>query len=312
MAGCRRSIPAISAGLRGARRRVSPSGRTQQGRTAAAISPTQRITRSHAFIKPPLKGSSYACHSVLPLKGCGRTEPGKNSASARRMNRLSFVSDSTFDAERLRRQLAGLLDVRFVELADIHRAKPDRFTVVSANLSNASGLLDLKEWMKSKPKDGKVIFATQPGLAARDDAGLRARRDRCREQPIDAKELLEKLWSDFAVLGGRLVGVRRARSSGRGGGARRLAGDLHRRPASARRWTRSKIGAASAAVVDEIEFEGPVVLDRHRAQAPQPDLSALPAGHGRGRRLRTASRPSRGGSQSALVRRHAARRRQGA
>ena len=79
------------------------------------------------------------------------------------MNRLSFVSDSTFDAERLRRQLAGLLDVQFVDFADIRQTKPGRFTVVSANLNNSSHLLDLKEWMKSKPKGGKVIFATYPG-----------------------------------------------------------------------------------------------------------------------------------------------------
>jgi hypothetical protein len=78
------------------------------------------------------------------------------------MNRLSFVSDSTFDAERLRRQLAGIFNVRFIDLAQVRQSKPDRFTVVSANMGNASRLLDLKEWMKSKPKDGKVIFVTRP------------------------------------------------------------------------------------------------------------------------------------------------------
>src|SRR5262245_48820658 len=79
------------------------------------------------------------------------------------MNRLSFISDSAFDADRLRRQLAGLLDVRFVELSDIRQTRPGRFTVVSADLGNSANLLELKEWMKSKPKDGKVIFATHPG-----------------------------------------------------------------------------------------------------------------------------------------------------
>src|SRR5262245_29292814 len=78
------------------------------------------------------------------------------------MNRLSFVSDSTFDAERLRRQLAGLLDVRFVDLAQMRQSRPDRFTVVSTNFGNTSRLLELKEWMKFKPKGAKVIFVTRP------------------------------------------------------------------------------------------------------------------------------------------------------
>jgi len=109
------------------------------------------------------------------------------------MNQLAFVSDSTFDAQRLRRQLAGLFEVRFIGLADIQRAKPDRFTVVSANLGNASGLLDLKEWMKSKPKGGKVIFATQPGSRFEATQAFALGATDVVSRPIDAKELLQKI-----------------------------------------------------------------------------------------------------------------------
>ena len=63
------------------------------------------------------------------------------------MNRLSFVSDSTFEAERLRRQLAGILDVRLVDPARLREDAPDRFTVVSTDLHDPSRLLDIKEWM---------------------------------------------------------------------------------------------------------------------------------------------------------------------
>lgn len=118
------------------------------------------------------------------------------------MNRLSFVSDSTFDAERLRRQLAGLLNVDFVELGGIHRTTPGPFTVISARLNNASHLLDLKEWMKSKPKGGKVIFATQSGSHLEQTQAYALGATDVVNSPIDAKELLQKIWSDFAVLGG--------------------------------------------------------------------------------------------------------------
>jgi hypothetical protein len=114
---------------------------------------------------------------MRPLRSCAALSLERTFRKCSTMNQLAFVSDSTFDAQRLRRQLAGLIEVRFVGLADIHRAKPDRFTVVSANLGNASSLLDLKEWMKSRPKGGKVIFANR-------------RRDRAdRRQGAVAKDL---------------------------------------------------------------------------------------------------------------------------
>jgi putative nucleotidyltransferase with HDIG domain len=171
------------------------------------------------------------------------------------MNRLSFVSDSTFDAERLRRQLAGLLDVRFIELANLHRSKPDRFTVVSANLSNASHLLDLKEWMKSKPKDGKVIFATHAGSRIETTQAYALGATDVVTNPIDAKELLQKIWSDFAVLGGDS-----SEFSAQGHQGAAAAHDGLQMIFSATSLGEtldvSKVDAASAAVVDEIASKG--------------------------------------------------------
>jgi putative nucleotidyltransferase with HDIG domain len=178
----------------------------------------------------------------------------ENSVSAQTMNRLSFVSDSTFDAERLRRQLAGLLDVHFVELAGIHQSRPGRFTVVSANFTNASHLLDLKEWVKAKPKDGKVIFATQPGSRLEQTQAYALGATDVVSSPIDAKELLQKIWSDFAVLGGDSSELR---AQGRPGAAAACDG-LESIFSVCRGDTldASKVTTASAAVVDEIESKG--------------------------------------------------------
>lgn len=171
------------------------------------------------------------------------------------MNRLAFVSDSTFDAERLRRQLAGLLEVRFIGLADIHRAKPDRFTVVAADLGNASGLLDLKEWMKSRPKGAKVIFATQPGSRLETTQAYALGATDVVSTPIDVKELLQKIWSDFAVLAGdssELV------AQGHPGVAAAHDGlqAIFTTACLGEAFDTSNIRAASAAVVDEIESKG--------------------------------------------------------
>lgn len=171
------------------------------------------------------------------------------------MNRLCFVSDSTFDAERLRRQLAGLLDVRFIELADIHRSKPYRFTVVSTNLGDACRLLDLKEWMKSRPKGGKVIFATQPGSRFEQTQAYALGATDVVSNPIDAKELLQKIWSDLATLGGDS-----SEFSAQGHQAAAAAHDGLQMIFSAtclgEAVDASKVNTASAAVVDEIESKG--------------------------------------------------------
>lgn len=171
------------------------------------------------------------------------------------MNRLSFVSDSMFDAERLRHQLAGLLDVDFVELTDIHRSKPSRFTVISTNLGNAAHLLDLKEWMKSRPKGGKVIFATQPGSRYEMTQAYALGATDVVTSPIDVKELLRKIWSDFAVLAGDSSELRthghQAAAAAHDGLQMIFSATCLGEAVDA-----TKVSTASAAVVDEIESKG--------------------------------------------------------
>lgn len=170
------------------------------------------------------------------------------------MNRLSFVSDSAFDADRLRRQLAGLLDVDFVELAGIRRSKPGRFTVVSTRLSNASDLLDLKEWMKSRPKGGKIIFATQPGSRLEQTQAYALGATDVVNSPIDAKELLQKIWSDFAVLGGDSSELSAQGYPGAAAAHEGLQSIFSICRGGA--LDASKVTTASAAVVDEIQSKG--------------------------------------------------------
>jgi putative nucleotidyltransferase with HDIG domain len=171
------------------------------------------------------------------------------------MNRLSFVSDSTFDAERLRRQLAGIFNVRFIDLAQVRQSEPDRFTVVSANMGNASRLLDLKEWMKSKPKGGKVIFVTRPDSHIETTQAYALGATDVVSSPINAKELLKKLWGDFAVLAGD---ASEFTAQGHQGAAAAHDGlqTIFTAACLGEALDASKINAAGAAVVEEIESRG--------------------------------------------------------
>ena len=171
------------------------------------------------------------------------------------MNRLSFVSDSTFELERLRRQLAGILDVRLVDPARLRDDAPDRFTVVSTDLHDPSRLLDIKEWMKSKPKDGKVIFVTRPNSRMETTQALALGATDTVSQPIDTKELLSKLWSDFTVLANDKSDFSTQGHSG----AAAAQDSLQAIFASAclgEALRPTMIVAASAAVVNEIEARG--------------------------------------------------------
>jgi putative nucleotidyltransferase with HDIG domain len=187
------------------------------------------------------------------------------------MNRLSFVSDSTFDAERLRRQLAGLLDVHFIELAGIHQSKPGPFTVVSANFGDASHLLDLKEWVKSKPKGGKVIFATQPGSRLEQTQAYALGATDVVNSPIDTKELLQKIWSDFAILGGDSSELSAQGHVGAAAAADGLQSIFSVCRGDA--LDTAKVTTASSAVVDEIESKGLSswvdVVRKHHSQTYQ-------------------------------------------
>jgi putative nucleotidyltransferase with HDIG domain len=171
------------------------------------------------------------------------------------MNRLSFVGDSAFDAERLRRQLAGIVDVRFVQLGQIRDVKPDQFTIVSTNLQDPSTLLHIKEWMKSKPKGGKVIFVTRADSRMETTQAFALGATDVVNPPIDARNLLKTLWSDFTVLAGD---ASEFGAQGLGGAAAAQDG-LQSIFASAflgEALNPSMIASASAAVVNEIESRG--------------------------------------------------------
>jgi putative nucleotidyltransferase with HDIG domain len=118
------------------------------------------------------------------------------------MNRVSFVSGSTFDAERLRRQLGGIFEVECVDLAQLRDFKPERFAVVAANLNDPTHLLDLKEWMKAKPKDGKAVFVTHAGSHLETAQACALGATDVVQRPLDGKALLKIFLGDLSATAG--------------------------------------------------------------------------------------------------------------
>jgi putative nucleotidyltransferase with HDIG domain len=171
------------------------------------------------------------------------------------MNRICVVSDSEFDVARLRRQLAGLFEVRSVDPAGIRQSKPDQFTIVATGLQDSSRVLDLKEWMKSKPKNGKMIFATSADSRIEAAQAYALGATDILHRPIDAQALLKILWGDFSALAGDSSDFRK---QGHPGVAAAHDGmqSLFSSACLGEPLDAAVISSAGAAVVSEIEAQG--------------------------------------------------------
>jgi putative nucleotidyltransferase with HDIG domain len=188
------------------------------------------------------------------------------------MKRLSFVSDSTHDAERLRHQLAGILDVRFIELKHVADEEPDHFTLVSTSFSDIPTLLSLKRWIQSKPKGCKVLFATRADSRLESAQAFALGATDVVRRPIETKELLRKLWNNFTVLAGDTAVFERQGHPGVAAAQDSLQA-IFTAACSGKVPDQKVIESAGAAIVDEIEAKGLAewidVVRNHHSQTYQ-------------------------------------------
>jgi putative nucleotidyltransferase with HDIG domain len=171
------------------------------------------------------------------------------------MTRLSVISDSPYDADSLRRQLADSFDVHLIDLQHIGKTKPDAYTVVDVDLKNTSHLLALKEWMKSKPKAAKAVFLTEKNSRIEAVRAQAIGATDILPRPADAKALLRTLWSDFTTLSARPSGLPAETAQGivaaHDGLQTIFSSALLGEPLD-----RQSMGVASEAVVSEVESQG--------------------------------------------------------
>lgn len=179
----------------------------------------------------------------------------KNLPQGSTMNRLSVLSDSHADADYLRQELAGIFEVRLVDFEQIPASKPDHYTVVDVDLRDTDRLLHLKKWMKSKPVDGKMIFITDRDSRIETMRAYAVGATDVLHRPIDPKDLLKMLWTDFTALsdGGSDFSTEAPQ------GVAAAHDSLHRIFSSACLGgpiDQTVINSASNAVVSEIESQG--------------------------------------------------------
>ena len=113
---------------------------------------------------------------------------------------LSFVSTSETSAAALRRQMNGTLDIRFLPLDRILDRTPEYYTIVDVNLKNTSHLLELKEWLRRRPKGGKAIFLTDKSSRIESVQAFALGATDVMHHPLSERELLTRLWGEFTSL----------------------------------------------------------------------------------------------------------------
>jgi putative nucleotidyltransferase with HDIG domain len=116
------------------------------------------------------------------------------------MRHVTLIGDSRANAEVLRRQFAGVLDIDFAPLEQALGSNLGASTVFDIDLTNESRLLNLKEWLSRKPANAKAIFLTDKTSHLQHTRAYALGATDILHRPIDGRELLTKLWGDVASL----------------------------------------------------------------------------------------------------------------
>lgn len=119
------------------------------------------------------------------------------------MDNLSLISDSDTDAQSLRQHLEGVFDTLLLPVNRIREAgPPGRYTLVSSNLGNLAQISDVRDWLKQKPKDAKVVFITRKSSRREALQAYAIGATDLVHRPFDGKTLLRKFYGDFELLAG--------------------------------------------------------------------------------------------------------------
>lgn len=116
------------------------------------------------------------------------------------MNSLSIFTDDRIAAAKIRAQLANVFKLQFHSLEHLQDILQEQYLVFDIDMHDARHFFELKEWLRRKPKNGKVIFAvdksSRPEIAQAHALGATD----VIQRPIDGGDLLKILWGDFSSL----------------------------------------------------------------------------------------------------------------
>ena len=116
------------------------------------------------------------------------------------MNQVAYFGDLCRNRDRLRTQLASLFEIEFKPLESSLESRLGQYTVFDFDLNDTKHLLKLKDKLKSRPKDAKVIFVTEKASRLQDTRALAIGATDVIHRPFDGSALLAKLWGEVQSL----------------------------------------------------------------------------------------------------------------
>jgi len=109
------------------------------------------------------------------------------------ISKLSIFTDTVPKREAIRRQLSGFFELTFHDLDHIHAAKLQPYLLFDINLRDSPRLLELKQWLSRKPKDGKAVFVTDKTSRIQAIQAQALGATDIVHRPLDANALVHKL-----------------------------------------------------------------------------------------------------------------------
>jgi putative nucleotidyltransferase with HDIG domain len=74
------------------------------------------------------------------------------------MEKIWIITDKPSQVAAIRQQVEGIFDLEFLQLGRVRYIDPPPSLLLDLDFGNSSLLLNIKDWLSRKPKDGKAVF----------------------------------------------------------------------------------------------------------------------------------------------------------
>lgn len=116
------------------------------------------------------------------------------------MNRLSVFVDAAAGIEAIRRDLGNIFDLQILPVGRLRHTAPEQFQVFDIDLLARIHFDEIRKWVKSRPKNSKVIFAVDKASRLEKIQAFAIGATNIIHRPISSGALLKLLVGDFANL----------------------------------------------------------------------------------------------------------------
>src|SRR3954451_18517734 len=116
------------------------------------------------------------------------------------MHQIAYFGDLCGTRDRIRKQLASFFEIEFRPLESSLDSQLGQYSVFDFDLNDTTQLLKLKDKLKTRPKDAKVIFVTEKASRLQEARALAIGATDVIHRPVDARTLISKIGNERQSL----------------------------------------------------------------------------------------------------------------